>query len=81
MKINIQAVLTEKGRSIYWLAKRTGTTYKSMFNLTRGKSKSLKFSILEKICEVLEVTPNDILIMEEANKKQESDNNDGNDRE
>ena len=57
MKVRIKKILEEKGRSIYWLAIQCNVTYKSMFNLVNNKTSSV-------ICNVLEVTPNDIFDFE-----------------
>jgi putative transcriptional regulator len=64
VKVRIKKILEEKGRSIYWLAIQCNVTYKSMFNLVNNKTSSVKFMLLERICNVLEVTPNDIFDFE-----------------
>ncbi len=63
MKVRIKKILEEKGRSIYWLAIQCNVTYKSMFNLVNNKTSSVKFMLLERICNVLEVTPNDVILI------------------
>lgn len=64
MYLRIKEILEQKERSIYWLAIQCGVTYKTMFNLVNNKTFSAKFFIIERICEVLEVTPNDIFDLE-----------------
>lgn len=63
MKINIDEILNHQNRSRYWLAKETGITYPNITNLCNGKTSSIKFEMIEKICHVLQCTPNDIFII------------------
>lgn len=62
MQISIQSKLKELGMSRYELAKRIGVTYPTIDNIYKGTSTSIKLEILENICNVLNCTPNDILI-------------------
>ena len=63
MKVRIDELLQERGRTRYWLAKEVGTSYASMANICKGNTTSIRFDILEKICSSLDCTPNDIFIM------------------
>lgn len=62
MQISIQSKLKEIGMSRYELAKRIGVTYPTIDNIYKGTSTSIKLEILENICNVLNCTPNDILV-------------------
>lgn len=64
IKITIKNKLKEMDKSIYWLHKESGITYANLSNITNGKTTSIKWDILEKICEALECTPNDIIDIE-----------------
>ncbi len=64
MKINIDEILKQRNQSRYWLAKETGITYPNIANLCNGKTSSIKFETIDKICRVLQCTPNDIFITE-----------------
>lgn len=64
IKIDIKNKLNEMDKSIYWLHKESGITYANLSNLTNNKTTSVKWDILEKICKVLECTPNDIIKIE-----------------
>lgn len=64
MKISIQQQLKAIHMSRYELAKRIGVTYPTIDNIYKGTSTSIKFDILEAICNELHCTPNDILIFE-----------------
>ena len=43
------------------LARKVGITEQNLSNLRTGKAKGVRFSTLQKICEVLECQPGDIL--------------------
>lgn len=59
--IKIDEVLKSQGKTRYWLAKETKTTYQNMVNLIEGKTTSAKFDLLEKICLALECKLDDII--------------------
>ncbi|EOD78101.1 Transcriptional regulator, Cro/CI family [Grimontia indica] len=54
------------------LSKLVGVTEQNLSILKNGKAKAVRFSTLEKICEVLECQPGDILIYA-ADKAAESE--------
>lgn len=73
LKLDIERLLEEKGKTKYWLWKRTNLTYTNFDNLIKNRTKSIRYSNLEKICEVLECTPNDLFVKVEddnENKKE-----------
>lgn len=67
MKIVIDELLRQKDKTRYWLAKEIGVTYPNIMKLCNNKTESIKFDILEKICVLLECTPNDVCIIEPLN--------------
>lgn len=64
MKIGIHELLSLEERSLYSLANQTGITYPNLLKLANGKTTSIKFDNLEKLCDALDCTPNEILIYE-----------------
>lgn len=64
MKILIEDVLKQKQKTRYWLFKQTGISYNAVCNLCDNKTNSITFEGLEKICNALECTPNDIFEIE-----------------
>lgn len=64
MHINIDALLKEKDKSRYWLAKEVGITYPNLMRLANNETNSIKFEWIEKICLVLECSPSDLFILE-----------------
>lgn len=61
MKLNIDALLKERGKTRYWLAKQVGISYPTMTRLANNEGESTQFKTIEKLCIVLECTPNDLM--------------------
>lgn len=64
MHIDIKTILDSKNMRRYELAQKIDVTYPTITAMYNGTSTSIKFDILEKICNVLKCTPNDILILD-----------------
>lgn len=64
INIKINKLLEEKQKTRYWLAKKIGMTHQNLTKLANNQTESIKFSYLEKLCDVLECSPNDILSIE-----------------
>jgi len=69
LKIDVERLLKEKGKTKYWLWKKTNLTYTNFDNLIKNRTKSIRYANLEKLCEVLECTPNDLFVKVEEDKK------------
>ena len=61
MKITLNQTLEQKGKSQYWLAHNTGIATSTINNLCNGKTSSIQFDILQKICIALECSVSDII--------------------
>lgn len=61
MEIILNKTLERKKISQYKLAKDTGIAASTLNNLCNGKTTSIQFSILDKICEALNCEVSDIL--------------------
>ncbi len=59
--INIDVMLAKRKMSVTELTEKVGITMANLSILKNGKAKAVRFSTLEKICEVLECQPGDIL--------------------
>lgn len=67
MKVILNETLHQKGISQYQLSKIIGITPANLNNLCNNKTTSIKFSILDKICEALDCNVSDILQYEKNN--------------
>lgn len=61
VKITIDEILKQKGKTKYWLIKETELNFHTVTNLVKNKTTSIKFETLEKICKALDCKPNDII--------------------
>lgn len=59
--LNVKELLEKKGKSKYWLVKNMESDYITIGAIIDSKSTSIKFETLEKLCDLLECTPNDII--------------------
>lgn len=65
--INIDVMLAKRKMSVTELTEKVGLTMANVSLLKNGKVKAIKLSTLNKICEVLECQPGDILEYSEKN--------------
>jgi len=63
--INIKEILKEKKRTKYWLIKEMGCSYQAMSAVMDNNTKGIKFDTIEKLCTILECTPNDLIKFKE----------------
>ena len=64
--VNLDVMLAKRKMSVTELAEKVGITMANISILKNGKAKAIRFSTLEKICEVLECQPGDLLIYEKC---------------
>lgn len=71
IRINLDIMMAKRKMRLKTLAKEVGITEANLSVLKNGKAKAVRLSTLDKLCEVLECQPGDILEFE-ANIHQES---------
>lgn len=59
--VNLDVMLAKRKLSVTELSEKLGITMANVSILKNGKAKAVKFPTLEKICEVLDCQPGDIL--------------------
>lgn len=59
--VNLDVMLAVRKMSMTELTEKVGVTMANLSILKNGKAKAIRFSTLEKICEVLDCQPGDIL--------------------
>lgn len=62
IKAQLDELLEQRGKSLYWLQQQTGFAYTTLWKLRTGKADSIKFDVLDKICTLLECAPGDVLV-------------------
>jgi len=68
--VNLDVMMAKRKMSLNELSKRVGITLSNLSILKTGKAKAIRFSTLEKLCQVLDCQPADIL---EFKKEEETD--------
>ena len=59
--VNLDVMMAKRKISSQELAEKVGITQSNLSIIKTGKGKAIRFSTLEKICEVLDCKPGDIL--------------------
>ena len=59
--VNLDVMMAKRKMSLNELSEKVDLTLSNLSILKTGKAKAMRFSTLEKICEVLECQPGDIL--------------------
>jgi len=59
--VNLDVMLAKRKMSLTELSDKVGITMSNLSILKKGKAKAIRFSTLNKICDVLECQPGDIL--------------------
>ena len=65
--VNLDVMMAKRKISSQQLAEKVGITQANLSILKTNKGKAIRFSTLDKICEVLECTTGDILDYEKNN--------------
>ena len=71
VKLNVKKLLKEKKRTKYWLFNMLNNvgniSYTNFNNLVENKTKSIKYSNIEKLCKILDCSPNDLFEITDKN--------------
>lgn len=65
IKLNAAVLLEKKGKTKYWLYKQLGMSYQNFSRMINNETKSIRYENIETMCQLLECTPNDLLIITE----------------
>lgn len=63
--VNLDVMMAKRKIGLGDLAKEVGISNANLSILKNNKAKAIRFSTLERICQVLECQPGDLLIYEE----------------
>lgn len=69
--VNLDVMMSKRKISLNDLAKRVDITPANLSILKTGKAKAVRFSTLEKLCEILDCQPGDILEYDPENNKED----------
>ncbi len=73
--LNLDRIMKERGITLYELADMVGITQANLSHIKTGKIKAIRFSTLEKICDILDCQPGDLIefVRDEKNTSQNPD--------
>lgn len=63
IKLNINKLLDEKGKTRYWLWKQMGTSYGNFAKMANNETKMIRLETIETLCQILECTPNELFVI------------------
>jgi putative transcriptional regulator len=64
--VNVDVMLARRKMRLNELAERVGITAQNLSVLKTGRAKAIRFSTLEKLCEILDCQPGDLFAFESA---------------
>ena len=64
IKLDVLRLLEEQGRSKYWLYKQLNMSYQNFSRMVNNETKSIRYENIEIMCQLLNCTPNDLLVFE-----------------
>jgi len=71
--VNMDVMLARRKMRLNALAESVGITPQNLSVLKTGKAKAIRFGTLEKLCEILDCQPGDLLAFEKSSEEQSAD--------
>lgn len=65
VRLNALKLLEEQGKTKYWLYKQLGMSYQNFDKMVSNETKSIRYEIIEAMCQLLECTPNELFVFED----------------
>ncbi len=66
IQLDVDTILRKKNKTRYWLFNQLNLiapmSYTNYINMLNNRTQSIKYANLDKLCSILDCTPNDILI-------------------
>ncbi|MGD1009190.1 MAG: helix-turn-helix transcriptional regulator [Candidatus Aminicenantales bacterium] len=66
IEVNLDVIMAKRKMSLTELSEKVGITMANLSILKQGHARAVRFSTLEKICDVLECQPGDLLGFKKA---------------
>lgn len=60
LKLRVDEILNEQGKSMYWLSKVTGIAPNNIGKICSGETKNIRLDTIEKICKALDCPVSDL---------------------
>ena len=68
----VKELLKKKRKTKYWLVQNMHSDYKTISDMMDNKTSGIKFETIEKLCILLDFTPNDIFKFEKEIKEKKA---------
>ena len=65
VKLNVLALLEERGKTKYWLWKQLGMSYQNFSRMVNNQTQSIRYDVIDALCQVLECTADDLFLFTE----------------
>lgn len=65
LRLRIDEILKQQGKTPYWLAKTTGISQNNMGKICNGETSTMRFDTIQKICLALNCSPNDLFVSDD----------------
>lgn len=66
VKLRVDEILKEQGKSNYWLMKELGMCYRNYTNMITGITQSVRYDTLDKMSKLLDVPVSELLIQTDS---------------
>jgi len=60
IRLRVLDILEERNLTKYWLYKQMELSYQNFNKMMNNETQSIRFENIEKLCRILECTPNDL---------------------
>jgi putative transcriptional regulator len=60
LRLRVEEILEEQGKSRYWLYKGLGMGWQNFRSMISNQTKSIRYEMIEEMCIALNVTPNEL---------------------
>ena len=60
VKLRVTALLTERGKTKYWLYKQLGMSYQNSDRMITNQTASIRYENIDAMCVIFGITPNEL---------------------
>ena len=72
IKINIEELLHQQGKSKYWLRTQMNLTSRNLNRIIRNQTTSISFKYIEDFCKFLNCTPGELILIQPTEEIKET---------
>ena len=65
VRLRVLELLDKSGHSKYWLGKQLDTSWQNLNRMLNNETKSIRYEVIETLCQLFECTPNDLFEFDE----------------